>query len=385
MFIFGSLKSKYQFIMRNRSKALLLIALFAFCSMQTFAKDDKKKGEAVPTYNEGVAYSLPRTVVGVKVIATQKKFFHGPYFQYAERFLGITNAPSSDNETWTIDRIELTTMAEPDPAQTFKAMGTVASEISLTPEGILAGINTVTDFQAQPTYTGNLINNEIAPSVVFPDLSLDDFYLEVEDSLNGNSFKPKTIEERAFDVANNITKLRKRRFLTLAANYEQLPPDGKAYEVMVKQLTKMENEYVALFTGKTVMATKEFYFTFVPESANGKGQVIFRFSNNNGVVSKTDLSGSPVMAEFSVNKALQTAQQKHTTSTNPAAGQSGVYYRMPGNATVKITDGVKTLALDRITVAQFGKLAPVPENILDGTYGIEFHPLTGAIKNIFEK
>jgi len=43
------------------------------------------------------------------------------------------------------------------------------------------------------------------------------------------------------------------------------------------------------------------------------------------------------------------------------------------------------LATSRTAIAQFGTVAPIPEDILDGNYKLEFFPNTGAVKSITEK
>ncbi|MBK6283196.1 MAG: DUF4831 family protein [Draconibacterium sp.] len=72
-------------------------------------------------------------------------------------------------------------------------------------------------------------------------------------------------------------------------------------------------------------------------------------------------------------------------SDNPNAGQSGVYYRIPGRATVRLINDMNVIATARITVAQFGAVAPVPEDLLNGEYLIEFNSETGAIQSIQNK
>jgi len=72
-------------------------------------------------------------------------------------------------------------------------------------------------------------------------------------------------------------------------------------------------------------------------------------------------------------------------SDNPNAGHSGVYYRIPGRATVKLINEMNVIATARITVAQFGAVAPLPEDLLFGEYAIEYNQKTGAIKSVTRK
>jgi len=153
---------------------------------------------------------------------------------------------------------------------------------------------------------------------------------------------------------------------------------------MTQELGKMEENYLALFIGKSAKQTFEFSFDYVPGNKTVKGDVVFRFSDDRGVLPKTDLSGRPIVIEMVKGDNLASKQAGFSTSENPDAGKSGVYYRMPGRAEIRILDGNTQLAGTRATIAQFGTVAPVPENLLDGSYKLEFYPNTGAIKSITE-
>ncbi|MFW5831010.1 MAG: DUF4831 family protein, partial [Prolixibacteraceae bacterium] len=119
---------------------LLLIVLMVVPSFgQRRSRDEE---EPAPRYVEGISYALPRTGVRVFVTAVKEKFEPGPYAAYADQLLGITDAKNSPSVKWIIEDVNLETFAEPDPTQVYKAMGDVAFQVSLTPAGILTGINT---------------------------------------------------------------------------------------------------------------------------------------------------------------------------------------------------------------------------------------------------
>jgi hypothetical protein len=110
--------------------------------------------------------------------------------------------------------------------------------------------------------------------------------------------------------------------------------------------------------------------------------VVFRFSEDNGVVPASDLSGKPVTVRVNPVEGLKSKYTTLAASENPAAGESGVFYRMPGMANLEIIFEVKTIASARVLLPQLGETAPVPEELLYGEYSIEIHPQTGAIKSV---
>jgi len=139
-----------------------------------------------------------------------------------------------------------------------------------------------------------------------------------------------------------------------------------------------------LFVGKSSYDKETYGFDYVPKSG-GKSEAIFRISDENGIVPANDLSGKPVMIEFEIDKDLAQKYTGMAKSDNPAAGQSGVYYRIPGRAMVKIINDMNVVATTRATIAQFGAIAPVPEELLNGEYSIEYDTETGAVKSLQKK
>jgi len=357
---------------------LFLLLLILSCS--AFAqRTDKKEGPVL--FTNGVVYSLPRTGVRIYVSATQEKFFFGPYHQYAEPMLGLRNAPSSDRESWTINNIRIETFSEPDPAQVYKATGPAASLVSLTPSGTIAGINAVAENQEETFPVSTFLGDTKTPEMPFTDLSLDSFF-EKPDSTSRNTLVVKSLEEKAQEAAHTVTKLRKRRFKTLANGYEEQLPDGRAYEVMVEELEKLEKEYVALFIGKSYKDTFEYCFDYMPGSNSVSGEVVFRFAEGKGVLPVSDVSGKPILIDMKKLDNLASAQAKVATA-NPSG--AGVIYRMPGKAEIRILNGINLMAATRADIAQFGTTTFVPDELLDGNHRIVFHPKTGGIKSIQQK
>lgn len=363
-------------------KYFISIVLLAWAFGSFAALPERKKDqEQAPVPVEGIAYALPRTGIQIDVNVTCQKFIPGPYHQFAQQLIGISGVTGTPKTEWRITGVSFGTFSEPDPKKVYKAMGQNAALLSLTESGVIAGINTDLSEDISGVITSELFPNADSEMVHFPDMTLNDYFKEVTDSVNGTLIEDKPIEERAYEIAHLITKLRKRRFHIMSAKYEVLPPDGKAYEVLVDELARLEKSYVELFTGKTITEERSYSFNFMP-TATGKGQVVFRFSPEKGILPSTDLTGAPVLLDVQPSKALVQAQQKQATSANPAAGTSGIFYCMPGTAKIRLTSGVQIIAEARLSLAQIGTVAPLPEKMLNGTVSIQFHTKTGAIKNI---
>ena len=189
----------------------------------------------------------------------------------------------------------------------------------------------------------------------------------------------KSVEEKAAEAAHQIFKLRKRRFKILTANFEVLPPDGKAYAVIVEELRKLENEYLSLFLGKKVSVKKDYQFSYTPKAGEAGG-VIFRMSPQMGPVGVNDLGGRPIRVDF---KSLGITDELAILPIAGVAPTSQIAYRIPGKADISISNGKKILYKGRMSIAQFGKIGKLPADVLlNENYSIEFHPDLGSIKNV---
>src|SRR4030042_6562239 len=65
--------------------------------------------------NHSLLYALPRTGLHVTLEITRVINKKGPYAEYAQKYLGLTNVPLSDSETWQFSGANFKPINEPDP------------------------------------------------------------------------------------------------------------------------------------------------------------------------------------------------------------------------------------------------------------------------------
>lgn len=328
---------------------------------------------AVPLITEGITYSLPRTGIRVHVKARQITIVPGPYASFAEQLLGIRDVKTQAQTIWEFEEVSFETFPEPDPAQTYKATGGAAF-LQLTPFGTLAGINSRTDIQ--PCITAS--SNSLTTTNKLPELTFN--YLIDNPALTGRT----ALDQRAVQAANRILRARNIRFDIVSGQLDEFHPDGEAYEESLDELYSTEAELLSLFIGKSATEEYTFSFDYIPQTSV-RGEVIFRFDENRGFLPKSDLSGKPVMIDVERDEALAAKQTAVKGEQLIDPGFSGVYYRQPGIADIRISLELTLVATGRLTIAQFGEVSAVPRELLDGTYSIELHPETGAIKSIQKK
>jgi hypothetical protein len=91
------------------------------------------------------------------------------------------------------------------------------------------------------------------------------------------------------------------------------------------------------------------------------------------------------MIRVEPEKALISKFAGMLSSSNPQAGSSGIFYRMPAIANISFIYEMNTLLTSRTLLPQFGQVAPIPEELITGGYSIEIHPETGAVKSVYKK
>jgi len=377
----------------NRMILRTLFVSLIVISTQWNAGAQKRKTLETPST---VIYALPQTVIEVEVTAEQTILKKGPFADYAQKFLGIADIVSMDGVDWKIKSVKVSPKGEVDPEQYYKVSTVVDYEpslIALTPEGLIRGFNLKESVNILKDREMVLLEGENV-NIEYGKFSIDPIIKYTEDTIykvieTDTAFVKipvlekqaltKSIEEKAEEAAHQLFKLRKRRFKILTANYEVLPPDGKAYEVIVRELEKLEKEYLSLFIGKKVGVSKSFQFFYTPKKGD-EGGVVFRMSPQMGPVGANDLGGKPIRIKFD---NLDSTRELVIIPTAGLAPQKLINYRIPGMADVSISNGKRILFKNRMTIAQFGKIASMPaEVLLNENYSIEFYPELGSIRSV---
>jgi len=371
---------------------IFFISLFflGFCFDAFSQSNDRKKGSAesvaVVHYPEGVVYALPRTVIVVKVKAKKETFFPGPYAAFARKYLGYQLVETQNYTRWSISALEIDTHGEPDPLAMFKGMDSVASRLCLLPDGRILGIESPEIQFGEEMLTRNFIVNELVPKVPFTDLSSSEEYdILVDQAAGTEKLVGKSLEMKAQEAADYLIHLRKKRAYTIISPTDLVPEDGLGYQVFLQEAQRLEKEYTELFLGKTYCSEHEFTFEYIPSDKEPKNDILFRFSEEKGIVPVSDVSGRPFVLDLTRNNASLAKAQELKASVHPKAGQSGIFYRIPVMGELTLSNGLQPLLQAKFPVAQFGVLAPLPEHLLDGKHSVEFDRVTGTIKQIRKK
>ena len=169
----------------------------------------------------------------------------------------------------------------------------------------------------------------------------------------------KTLEQKAAETAAMILKLRKQR-LQIVTGDTDATYSGEAMGAAIEELTRLENEYMTLFTGYSEKQPQHMTFEVIPDPAKeNQMYVAFRMSEAGGLVPADNLSGKPVVMEI-VPQAFAQPEVKDEKKSKDV----GVYYRIPAACTVKLLDGMDLIFQTRMPIYQLGQESSLPVNMV---------------------
>lgn len=327
-------------------------------------------------------YALPMTVFNVTVEFRHVVEKPGPYAKYSAEMLGIKDVITRERETWAISRVAVKSSEELDPSEFYiiEASSIVQTNaLSLKKAGLIMDINpsVYDNVSANPIDAGlNQVN------LRFDDLGADEYFVTQSDTAYrlvklDTAFikipylverkKQLSIDQLADKAAKTLLDLRdgKHRILNGEANIFPQSTAG------IDEINRIEREYMALFTGKTLSEYKTLTFSVVPQKEqSGKAISIFRFSEEAGPSTQTSGPGTPVTLIF---EPVGKTKDITIVSKPVPAGKEGeiksfdkLYYRVPDVITMKIAIGNESLFESRKLVYQFGQVVQLPANFILG-------------------
>jgi hypothetical protein len=265
----------------------------------------------------------------------------------------------------------------------FETNDSIVGAVSLLSSGIINGVNVDGQTSGVAINGFETIINEQEYKQVFTDLSSDNFYeILVDPETGAEDFNTKSTEVKAREAADYLMRLRQKRAYTILDPSDVVPEDGVAFNVLVEEIKRIEKEYVALFAGKEFTEKHQMCFHYIPEGRNVNNEVLFRFSEGAGIVAANNVSGKPVFINITKDADASRKALELKESNNPKPGESGLYYRIPVNSNLEITDGINTFYKARATFSQMGEIAPFPANMVGDSTKIEYNTQTGTIKSV---
>ncbi len=359
------------------------------------------KNTKVEINEGGLFYALPVTYLKIDVAVEKTQKIRGPYYEFAEKYLGIKDVIWSNSVNYKIMDIGISTFCQPDPENYYYVqLGEKASKeeksllIHLTRSGLIQAINDQSAGLSSDDSDKEKKHLNIDYSEYFKYQADNNFYekidtiirkinidtITIERQFYKSSWLEKSDEQKAKDAADYLEKIRENRFL-LITGYQEVNY-GESIEYMDNELKKLEDEYLSLFTGVTKKGIINYTFTYLPDAQNSEvSEPVFKFSESKGAFDLSGSIGGNVMIQIDKigNTSLVSEFIKNNNITN--IEPIGFYYRLPEYAEITVKFNNEVIAKSTALISQFGIVTNIPS--LDTE--MQFYPETGSIRKVLLK
>lgn len=346
-------------------KTFIATALVLVSSLVSAQKKSDPQG--------GLAYSLPSTVITLEVEAVQEKFYAGPYAKYAEKYLGI-KVRQKDETTYQLVQVDMAPCVEADQSKRyilFSEKGKVdASFLKLSNAGLVSFSDAVAAGSTQWRFPAQTVgdfsdkgvssNLTSEATVLYKNDRKESEYNKV--SVQQNMIVAKTPEKKAAETAEMILDLRRQR-LQIVTGDTDATYSGEAMAAAIDELTRLEKEYMTLFTGYSETQVQKKNFEVIPDADRETQKYIaFRLSDTAGLVPADNLSGKPIVLELIPQEIAPVDSPVANGSKKTPATLA--YYRIPAVCTVRLVEGADILIQTRMPVYQLGTVSTLPVNVI---------------------
>jgi len=356
-----------------RTIAATIAAATIMLSGSNICAQSSQKLTAGKDNEYGLIYSLPLTAIDICIEAELTEEAPGEFFNYAKRHLGISDAITKENRRATLRSVTFIPRGIADSDNRWTAQFKSGS----TPFMILDG-------RGIPL----AINTESIPDDDTPELpqakAAEPTPLQTEaarQAVTQDMARSSSTSKRAELAAQRIFELREMRSDIISGQADNTPPDGKAMQLVLDNITAQESALTAMFAGTRSTSTAVETITFVPDSAEVSGKVIARLSAVEGIVAADNLAGAPITLDLTIlDEGTLPVNEKGEEKRFP---KGGVAYNIPGKAHVTISYGGREIASADIELAQLGVtfgLDPALFTDKKNPAKLIFAPATGAIR-----
>jgi len=340
-------------------------------------------------YNDGdILYALPRTKLHFTLKLTRTVSIPGPYHQYGEQLLGLSSIPHKRQTDWDISDIHISGFNDIDYDQLYKIQPEgdfSVSQHNFTKKGWILPLTN----EIQPLAGNDFVpRNKAIKGIIYKDLSVRKFvgeetktvYKSVwKDSLYAKVPVKKTTmvkksgKEKAQEAANFIFMIREKRF-ELLSGMADFYPEGEALQTSIEELNRLENTYLSLFSGKQFTDTIQYTLYMNPSIKDTQeANILFRFSEKQGVLDSDKNGGIPVWIEF--EKLDNTERLRKFFSKERVSGKADdFYYRFPCHTLIKLKFGEELISKRFLDVFQFGPVIKIPYKFLNEQQIIHYPP-----------
>lgn len=378
---------------------LSLILLFSSCKTYNVIHITENNIDNISAKN-GYFYFLPLTAIKVDVTIKHTYFNKGPYANFAEKFLGLTDFIKEDSQSYSIIDSRISSVARIDPNQIyfikphFSLNKKNMFSLAYCDNGALQGLNILppkrkwkmilpkseffnsqSDILSSPHFSDNL-NEKLDTIIEKVKYDTMTYVRKVYKKV----FAEKSSEEKAKETAAFLIKIKESKF-NIISGFSEIPYTMESLKFMKQELDTLEQKYLSLFTGATNDEILNHSFFFIPQKNDSINDFpLFRFSPAKGVNNPEAKDNETIYIKVLPENNLSIPDKFQSSINKNYSPKKGIYYRIPDFAYINISKGKTKLAEEYLMINQFGMVSNLPLNIKK----VLFNPKLGSLKLVKE-
>lgn len=353
---------------------LIVVLVLSFVLWGSSAAQRVERYNVAALNDNRVVYALPLTKLYLQVELEKVVEHPGELSLYAERFLGSTDAILEPATRFVLNTIKLGAYGVADPDQKYTIdfkRNSTATNVSLTEEGVLVGIN---------CNTSEVVGLPEGKKAIIK--STDEYSSRM---LPPEYIQATTTAAKAQILADEIYRTRESRNLVISGESEQPFADGQALKIAVERLDQRERAFMELFNGTRQKADGIEIVADLSATEEGR-RVVARFSEQVGLLPLDDLRGEPIYLDLEIVEQAPPLEERELSRLQKRL-EKGITYRVPGLVKATVSFRGERIALQEIPVAQLGSLEAL-DMVLFTTKGknasAEFYTSNGGLKEVRE-
>ena len=358
-------------------KPTTITSLICLAAALTAPAQTTTKLSASKANDYGLVYTLPTTVLDITIEAEHTVNQPGEFYKYAKKYLNADTPISEPSESWDIKSVTVNARGRADNANQYLMQFRAGQTpfVMVDENGMPLAINTEdVEMPEKPVLPEPV---KAAPTPLET--------AAARHAVSEEMLQSQSSAKRAELAAQKIYDLRQSRTDLITGQADQMPPDGKAMQIVVDEIAAQEAALTAMFLGTTQTETSVNTVTFVPTEESSKN-VLARVSAIDGIVDADDLSGDPVTISVKVTERGQLpVNEKGVAKKFP---EGGVAYCIPGTANISISFRGNTIWEGSVDAAQYGIVFGMDPKIFSDKKApayLIFNPATGAVRELGTK
>lgn len=368
-------------------KCLVLAFVFVACAYGVKGQEYRSFSlESMSFDKNGLYYSLPQTELIFDVEVEKITEYKGCFADYSY-MLGLKNVVTKDGVTYRIKDIKIRPEAVADASQTYFMNTEGGINIVKSDIGSLSVISKKTEVKDKDADV--LLHPKDVPHPPKEPKTM-------EKDITNPTIAQRLLSEGMLESMPNMTAEKAikeiERLKELQLDVLSGSTDGTymntTVDFMYKQLDRIIEGYVAMFSGERVVEKIRYSFSVIPQKPliveEDLMLGIFKFSEKDGVLplTNTDKDVTAIVANIhsfntTKNYAKIEEQKSHNDKIQSSIAKKGVgvYYRIPETVNVSVNIADKSFK-KTLKISQFG----VVSYLMDSPSKIVFDDKTGALK-----